>query len=154
MPKIEYNIKLNPDGGRPYIDLPSNYEDSADNKFFSLELTAYIMREVYEKRKLSTLIDQNTKDKMLSAILVLEQINDEVAKIIYGQMVNNGNVYSSFHDYSLKVETYDELLALPRINHVHDMIFHVEEGLMVYVTSEDIIYKFINDEWEGGVKDE
>jgi hypothetical protein len=140
MLKIEYEIKLN-EHGRPYIDLPLDYDNKAEDKFFVLELTRYVLQEVFKRR--SAEFDPFTADKLNDCIGILEQVSDEVAMILYNQMEIMGDVALTIHnDYHIQVENIEERNNLPRKGIIYNgKIFRRQEGLKVLTYNDMIIYE-------------
>lgn len=149
MLKIEYQIKLN-EHGRPYIDLPPDYQHNPDDKFFALEVSRYYLQAVFNK--MDSRYDQHTKDTMNIAINLLGQISDEMAELIYGDMKMMGDVAVGLGGkYHIIVKSIEERDAIPLIGYFHKgKIFNRQEGLKVCVREsfvevyEDTIYVLQN----------
>jgi hypothetical protein len=137
MLKIEYEIKLN-DNGRPYIDLPLDYQNKPEDKFFVLELSRYVLQGVYNRR--SAEFDGEAAKMIDITIRLLGQVSDEVAAILYGQMIFMGemamNLDSNFH---IQVNGIEERDNLNEHTIVYDgKIFKRQEGLKVNVLTYDM----------------
>jgi hypothetical protein len=137
MLKIEYEIKLN-DSGRPYIDLPLDYQNKPEDKFFVLELSRYVLQGVYNRR--STEFDSEAAKMIDITIRLLGQVSDEVAAILYGQMIFMGemamNLDNNFH---IQVNGIEERDNLNEHTIVYDgKIFKRQEGLKVNVLTYDM----------------
>lgn len=148
MLKIEYEIKLN-DMGRPYIHLSDDYVDKPEDKFMVLELTRYVLQNVYDKR--SDKYDHQATKSIENAIILLGQISDEMAELIWEEMSNKGDMAMLFNkNYHFQVNTIEERNNL---NYngiiVNDKIFKREIGLKVLVVENMKIYKLF-----GGIDNE
>jgi len=137
MYKIEYEIKLN-DSGRPCIDLPVDYENQPEDRFFALEMSRYILQRTHS-RMTAPPYDQNTIDMMDISIRLLGQVGDEIAKLLYEQMESMGEISMTVNNrYHIKVNSIEERDALPEKVILYDgKIFNRIEGLKVYVQSYD-----------------
>lgn len=140
MHKIEYEIKLNEDG-RPYIYLPEDFEDKSEHKFFVMELTIYMLQEIYHKR--INQLDQNTIDKLKQSIDVLLMVSDEAADIIKGQLETMGDVSLITNKaHHIQVKTIKERDNLNYNGIIYNnKIFKRIEGLKVLVTEDMKIYE-------------
>lgn len=133
MYKIIYDIALNEDG-RPCIELPDDYEQKPEDKFFAIEIARYYMQMVAENMD-DTVFDQHTFRVMDESIRLLGQLGDEMAAIQYDGMRAQGQIKmmmdSAYHLEVLGIEGRD---ALPDKNIVYyGRIFDRVEGLRVYV---------------------
>jgi len=150
MLNIEYGIGLSEEG-RPYIVLPNDYDHKVEDRFFSLEIAHYILvMSLKDKRHL---IDDEAIRAMEGAIEAVGTLSDEVARLIYGSMKIAGDAESSMFRYSFQVDTMNELLSLNYYNILRDnKIFIREEGLKVWVKSEEKIYSLVggidNENWK------
>ncbi len=141
--RLEYEINLN-ELGRPCIDLPEDYEHRAEDKFFAMEITRYILQASYIRRKSE--FDEKTINAINTTINFLGQISDEVAEILWKQMKNNGDIaYLLNNKYHIQVKNIEELNAL-NMNFIYynNKIFKRQEGLLVLVTDEMKIYELKN----------
>jgi len=140
MLKIEYEIKLN-ESGRPYIELPVDYDNKAEDRFFVLELARYFLQGVCQRR--SAEFDPHTANKLNDCVGILEQISDEVAIILYNQMEMLGEIIVPFNNkYHIRVETIEERDSLNRKGIIYNgKIFRRQEGLKVLVSSIMKIYE-------------
>jgi hypothetical protein len=134
MLKIEYEIKLN-DEGRPCIDLSKDYENKSEDKFFVIELSRYMLQNVYNRR--SKEFDAEAANALDVTIRLLGQVGDEIAALIYGQMVSMGEfelaMNSSCH---IQVSTIEERDAIPETGFFYEgKIFNRQEGLKVLILS-------------------
>lgn len=150
MLNIEYGIALN-DDGRPYINLPDDYDHKVEDRFFALEIAHYILVTTLKRNR--HLIDDESINAMEVSIEAVGTLSDEVAKLIYESMKIAGDAESSMFRYSFQVENNDELLSLDYNSILRDnKIFIREEGLKVWVKSEEKIYMLIggidNENWE------
>jgi hypothetical protein len=148
MNKIEYEIVLNK-SGRPCIGLSNQYEDKPEDKFFALELTRYILENVYARR--SKQFDEETAKQINQAITLLQQIGDEIAEILWQNMKLLGDTSILFNKpYHVQVKTIEERNQLS-FNGIlaEDKIYLRQEGLRVLVTDEMKIY-----ELKGGIDNE
>ena len=146
--KIEYEIDLNPDG-RPYIKLSEDYEDKIEDKFFVIEITRYLLQNVFNKR--SSTFDKNTSNKLNEALTILGQVSDEMSEILKGQMEYLGNLFLNMNStYHLFVKTIEERDNLPTTDIMFNTkIYSREDGLKVLVLDTMKIYKL-----EGGIENE
>lgn len=130
MYKIKYGINLN-DHGRPVINLPEDYIHRAEDKFLSIELTRYILGEVYVRK--SSELDNETSTALETTIKFLGQIGDNIAEILYEQMKFMGDMAMNIDcEYHIQVISIEERNNLPEKNIVFDdKIFDRFEGLRV-----------------------
>jgi hypothetical protein len=133
MYRIDYEISLN-ENGRPCIELPDEYEQKPEDKFFAIEIARYYMQMVAENMD-ETIFDDHTFRVMDESIRLLGQLGDEMAEIQYEGMRAQGQIKmmmdSPYHVEVLGIEGRD---ALPEKDIVyHDRIFDRVEGLRVYV---------------------
>jgi hypothetical protein len=146
MLKIEYEINLN-DKGRPFILLSDEYEDKPEDKFFVLELTNYLLYNVYKN---NNTFDSETISKLDDCINIIRQISDEVAALIYGQMETMGEVALITDDnYHVKVDSMNSRNDLKDKFVYNNKIFTRKIGLKVLVEETEMIYVL-----EGGVDNE
>jgi len=132
MPTIEYEIKLN-DEGRPCIDLPKNYEQIPEDKFFWLEMARYFLQVTHNKMTAPP-YDQNTIDMMDISIRLLGQVGDEMARILWHSMKAAGETTLAFNRWHVYVNTTEERDAIPEHGMIQDgKLYLREEGLIVYV---------------------
>jgi len=131
--KIEYGIKLN-EYNRPYIDLPTTYEHNPEDKFFALEISRYILKGACER--LSINFDETTKNKLNNCLGILEQVSDEVAKILWDNMKNMGDIdiimKKRLHINVGTIENRNELLNKEYVFY-EGKIYTIQEGLRVFV---------------------
>jgi hypothetical protein len=147
MLKIEYEIKLN-ENGRPYIDLPTDYEDKPEDKFFVLELARYLLQNVYVRR--SAEFDPYTAAKLDDCINILGQVSDEVAILLFKQMQVIGDfAIITNRNYDVQVDSIEERNKLNYNGFIYNNKIYVRhEGLKVLVLSDMKIY-----ELQGGIDD-
>lgn len=141
--RLEYEISLN-ESGKPCIDLPEYYEHRAEDKFFAMEITRYILQSVYMHR--SSELDKDTVNAIDTTINFLGQISDEVAEILWKQMRNSGDIALLLDNkYHIQVKNIEERDAL-NMNFIYynNKIFKRQEGLLVLVTDEMKIYELKN----------
>lgn len=146
MYNINYDIELN-DNGRPFINLPPDYEQNPEDRFFVLEIVRYMLQDLIIRN--DNKLDNKTVDVMSNAENFIGQISDEVAHLIYGQMKSIGDVEMLMErEYHIKVNTIEERDLLPDKGILYDgKIFDRVEGLKVYIN--DIIYELV-----GGITNE
>lgn len=146
MNKIEYDIKLN-DSGRPCIDLPRDHEDKPEDKFFVLELTRYLLQNIYTRRSES--FDSDTSNKISDAIILLQQLGDEMAILLWENMKLAGDaailLNNKYHIQVDTVENRDKLIG--EYICYNNKLFKRQNGLKVLVTDEMKIYELINNNW-------
>ena len=148
--EIKYEIKLN-DRGRPCIDLPEEYENKPEDKFFVMELSRYILTNVYNRK--SAEYDPDDANKLLFCINFLGQISDEMAALIYGQMESMGDIAVTMNvGHHISVENIEERDAIPDKGYLYEgKIFNRQEGLKVFVMGELKLFKLqggiTNDNW-------
>ena len=148
--KIEYQIELN-DKGRPYIKLPKDYEHRPEDRFFAMEVTAYMLHDLLHRRKSD--LDQETINKMDESARLIGQLSDEVAELLWGMMRSNAVSNMMFdHPYHIVVENLEQRDALPNENILfNDKIYSRTEHLKVYVGELGLIYELhdgiTNENW-------
>ncbi len=151
MLKIEYEIKLN-DSGRPCIELSPEHEEKPEDKFLCLELTRYLLQGIYARR--SSEFDKNTSEQLDNCINLLGQVSDEVAKLLYENMLAYGETSKVFQkSYDAQVNTIEDRNKLNYHGFIYgDKIFRREVGLKVLVTEDMKIYELIggidNENWK------
>lgn len=144
MYRVEYDIKLN-DSGRPYVHLPDDYEQRPEDRFLALEITRYILQDVYN-RKIESFND-DTSDKLDNTIRLLGQIGDEMAEILWNDMKELGDIAFLFEqNYHILVNDIEERDALDmKFIHFNGKIFKRQLGLKVYVVSKLKVYELNQD---------
>jgi len=143
MLKIEYEIKLN-DSGRPCIDLSNDYEEKPEDKFFVLELARYLIQNIYNFK--STDFDKTTANKINDCIIILGQISDEVAMLLFEQMKVMGDTsIKTNRNYHIQVNNIEERNNLNYNGIIYNnKIYAREIGLKVLVLSDMRIYELNN----------
>ncbi|MFW6225555.1 MAG: hypothetical protein ACOC3V_01185 [bacterium] len=147
MHRIEYKLDLN-ENKRPCVDLPEEYEDKPEHKFFAIELTRYILQNVYDNRIES--MDIDSMENLEQTISVLGQISDEMAMILWDNMKNNGDLSLLIDDtHHIKVSTKKDLDDIPK-EHIcyNDKIYEKRDDVKVLVEEDMNIYVYVNDNWE------
>jgi hypothetical protein len=146
MHKIEYEIKLNK-AGRPCIELPVDYENKAEDRFFAIEIARYILQDVLNRRKDG--IDESTWQKFETVIAVLGQVGDEIAHILWDGMVLMGDTMLLLDKrYHVMVKTVEERDGLHDFIIYDDKIYKKKNGLKVLVSDEEKVY-VITDDMDG-----
>jgi len=143
--EIKYNIKLN-DAGRPYIDLPEEYEDKPEDKFFVLELTRYLFISILHTN--GDNYDETTIAHINNTLDLLDKVSDEMAVLIKKQMevlgVTELTVQRNYHIQVDNIEQRDKLNYEGII--YRNKIFKRIEGLKVLVLDDMNVY-----ELQGGI---
>ena len=156
MYRIEYDISLN-EQGRPYIELPEDYEQRPEDRFFALEISRYMLQDLLKRR--SPDLDNQTITAMDEAERLLGQLGDSVAKILYEGMKVQGEL-SLMHNtnYNIRVNSVEERDALPEKDIVYQgKIYDRVEGLKVYCrtfNNETLLYENETYELQGGITNE
>ena len=132
MHSIRYEIGLN-EQGRPCIELPEDYEQRPEDRFFALEITRYMLQDLLARRTLE--LDKQTVDAMDEAERLLGQLGDDVAAILWNMMKSHGEMKMMLDGtYHIKVNSIEERDALSRFNILYnDMVFKRVEGLKVAI---------------------
>jgi hypothetical protein len=132
MHNIEYGIGLN-DKGRPCIELPEDYEQRPEDRFFAIEVARYILQDLLNRRVAD--IDEETANKMDEAERLLGQLGDEIASILYDGMRIQGQMRMMMDaPYHIEVIGIERRDALPDKDIVYgNRIYDRVEGLKVYV---------------------
>jgi len=143
MYEIKYGIQIN-ESGRPYIQLPDDYDQKPEDRFFILEIARYMLQDLLN-RKIQNL-DSDTIDALSSSEQLLTQISDEVAKIIYESMRLQGEMKMILDNkYHISVNTIEERDALPEKNIIHNnAIYDRIEGLKIFIKEEIELYELVN----------
>lgn len=145
MPNIEYEIELN-ENGRPCIKLADDYKDKASDKFLCVEISRYILQNVYYRR--SEEFDKETADKINDCITILGQISDEMAEIMWKSMKEAGDItLLTNNNYYAIVDNYEDLNKLDNFFVFNEKIFEKKTGMKILVSSEMKIYEFNNNNW-------
>ena len=129
---IKYEIGLN-EHKRPCIELPLDYEQRPEDRFFVIEVTRYILQDLLRRR--TEKLDERTIIALRDAEALLGQLGDESAKILYGNMRTLGDVTILMDSaYHMEVNGIEERDNLPETDIIYeDKIFDREVGLRVYV---------------------
>jgi hypothetical protein len=144
--RIEYEIGLN-ESSRPYINLPEDYEHQAEDKFFAIEVTRYILQSLYARS--SSSFDEETMNSIRTTINCLGQISDEVAEILWKQMKNCGDISLLLDNhYHIQVKNVEERDSInTKYILYNNKIYKKQNGLKVLVTDELKIYELKDDVW-------
>lgn len=148
MLKFEYQIKLN-DEGRPYIDIPEEYQNKTEDQFMVLEMSRYLIISLLKLRR-SELPEIETK-ALEASFDTLEMLSDEVAVLLRKQMeVLGETILETQRNYHIRLDTLDQRNELSYTGIVHDgKIFKRVMGLRVLVLENMEIY-----ELEDGIDNE
>ncbi|HPC09579.1 MAG TPA: hypothetical protein PLN85_00695 [archaeon] len=140
---IEYDITLN-ENGRPCVDLSNDYENNPEDRFFAIELTRYLLEKIYVEK--NDKFSENAIKHMNNTIKLLGQISDEIAKILWNNMKDKGDIAFSLNsNYHIQVENIEELYNLDmKYIYYNNKIFERKEGLTVLVLNEMKTYKLKN----------
>ena len=148
---IRYKIGLN-EQGRPCIELPEDYEQRPEDRFFALEIARYMLQDLLTRRTPD--LDSDTVKQMNEAERLLGQLGDEVATILYGVMRNQGEIHLMLDSaYHIEINTFEERDALPDKDIVYqDKIYDRVVGLRVYVKEEwsgvhELVDGITNEHW-------
>lgn len=145
MYRIEYEIKLN-ESGRPYIDLPQDYENRSEDRFFVIEIARYMLRDLLIRSKSE--LNPETVDKMEISEALLGQLGDEVAAILWQDMKAMGEIEMMFDNrYQFSVNTIEDRDNIGEYIIANHKIYKRGEGLKVLVTSDSRIYEFDGEKW-------
>lgn len=152
MLKLEYEIKLS-ELGRPYIELPLDYENNPEDKYFAIEMTRTLLTSFYNRRKNE--VDKTTSDALDLSINLLGQVGDEMAYILYNNMIAQGELDRLINNkpYYGVFESIDELRKVGDYVCYESKLYKKENGLCVLVKKdfnnfdEDTLYIFIEDDW-------
>ena len=130
--RINYEIGLN-ESGRPCIELPKDYEQKPEDRFFAMEITRFILQDLLARRTPD--LDSDTVQQMDEAERLLGQLGDEVAEVLYENMriaAETTLIYG--RKSSILVKSIKERDALPDKDILHNnMVFDRVEGLFVVV---------------------
>ena len=139
MYNIRYGIGLN-EQGRPYIELPEDYEQRPEDRFFALEVCRYMLQDLLARN--TEVLDSDTVEQMDEAERLLGQLGDDVAEILYGMMRNSAELQLAFDcAYHSQVNSIEERDALPEKDIIYEgKIYDRVEGLRVYVLQPLEIY--------------
>lgn len=143
MLKFEYQIKLN-DDGRPYIDLPEDYQDAPEDKFMAIELTRYILISILNLR--GNELPDNEKKAFISTLDNLEILSDEFAHLLKKQMESMGDVVlNTYRNYHIMVDTIKNRNNLNYNGIVYkNKIYKRKKGFKVLVLENMKIYELVN----------
>lgn len=152
MGKLEYEVKIS-EFGRPYIDLPENHENNPDDKFCIIELTRTFLTSFNNRRRSD--VDDNTGIIIDTTIKFLGQIGDEMASIIYHNMIAHGELDRMINPkkYYGVVQSKDELYSMNEYLCYDSKLYKIEEGLCVLIEKDvnnfetDTIYKYNGIDW-------
>ncbi len=158
MYKIEYGVGLN-ENGRPCIELPEDYDQNPEDKFFAVEIARYYL-QIVEAKMDETRYDQYTIETMNLCINLLGQIGDEMAEILYNGMKIMAE--STMHlnvGFHVNVKSIEERDALPDKDILYDdKIYKRMEGLKVAIETKvgdvfhneyfELVNGITNEHWE------
>ena len=114
MYNIEYAIGLN-EQGRPCIELPEDYEQRPEDRFFAIEIARYILQDLLKRKKDN--LDSMTVNAIDEAERLLGQLGDSVAEILHEGMRVQGEVHLMFYKFfHVNVNSIEERDALPDKN--------------------------------------
>lgn len=138
MLEIKYEIKLN-DNGRPCIDLPPDYEQKPEDKFFAIEIARYVLQGVYGRR--SAEFDSEAAKAIDITIRLLGQVGDEMAVILWKGMGDVALLLDS--KYHLTVKDIEERNDICNGEYIanNGKIFKCEIGLKVFVIETLKVYE-------------
>lgn len=146
MYRIEYEISLN-ESGRPCIDLPQDYENRPEDRFFAIEMARYFLQGTRSRMTL-TEYNQHTIDTMDVTIRMLGQIGDEVAEILWNGMISMGEIDMMFDKrYHFTVDTIEDRDNIKEYTISDNKIYKRWDGLKVLVASNSTIYELKNEIW-------
>ena len=130
--EIKYEIGLN-ESGRPCIELPEDYEQNPEDRFFAMEITRYMLQDLLQRRAPD--LDSDTVQQLDEAERLLGQLGDDVAQLLYENMRLAGETTLIYGKKpSVTVYSIGERDALPDKDILHDnMILDRKEGLEVHV---------------------
>jgi hypothetical protein len=140
MHNIEYDIKIN-ENGRPCIELPVEYENKPEDKFFVIELARYIIHDVYVRKNAE--IDPETSVNLSLCLNILGQLGDEIATLLWENMkiVGDATIILSGKKTHIVVQNIEERDNLPMKDIFYDgIIYQRREGLRVWVNDEKKLY--------------
>lgn len=142
--KIEYDIVLD-DNGRPYIEISDDNENKPEDKFLALELTRYLLHNVYERK--SDEFNSDTGETIKIAITLLGQVGDQMAELLFNSMKASGEAsYMMGDKYQIKVDNINKLNELNnKFILYNNKIFLRQESLKVLVSDENKIYELNDD---------
>jgi len=134
---IKYKIELN-DEGRPYIGLPDDYEQRPEDRFFAIEVVRWMLQDIYTRKGVE--LDVNTLTALQEAVMLLGQLGDEVAEIIYGIMKSQGELDMMLNKlFQVNVKSIEERDNLPNKGIFYDgKIFDRVEGLLVQINDSKL----------------
>lgn len=140
---LQYELQLN-ENGRPCIALPDDYENNPEDRFFSIEMSRYILQNLSIRKK--DILDENTLKHLDNTINLLGQISDEMAKILFDGMCKMGEVEMILKPkYHIQVKSIEDRNILSNeFIFYGGKVFNRIEGLRVLVTEEMEIYE-LND---------
>lgn len=137
MPKIIYEVRLN-ENGRPYIELPEDYEQDPEDRFFAIEVVRWMLQDLYSRRGAE--LDVNTLTALQEAEMLLGQLGDEIAEILYNNMKAMAEIDMMLDKlFHVNVKSIEERDALPDKNIFYNgKIFNRIEGLLVQINDSQI----------------
>ena len=149
--EFKYQINLT-ENGRPYIDIPDEYNHNPEDKFMAVEITKYLLSQVYDNRKSEgTNLDIESLETTLGT---LEIISDQMAMIIKEQMESMEELdYILQKRYHILVKDIEDRNKLNYEGIIYNgKIYKREPGLKVLVANEMKIYELRggrdNDNWK------
>lgn len=139
MYNINYSVGLN-ERGRPCIELPDDYEQRPEDRFFALEITRYMLGDLLNRN--DDKLPQDTVTEIDEAERLLGQLGDEVAVLLYNGMKAQAELDlmmdKKFHILVKNIEERDEL---PEKNIAYEnKLFDRVEGLKIAIRCYDENY--------------
>ena len=151
MINFEYQIKLN-DDGRPYIDIPVEYQNKPEDKFMVLEMTRYLILSLLNNRRSE--LPPNEVKALEATFDTLEVLSDELAVLLKEQMEVLGEaVLHTQRNYHVTVTTIKERDDLNYEGIIHEgKIFKRMIGLRVLTLENMQIFELVdgidNEHWK------
>lgn len=143
MYKIEYDIILNEDN-RPVIHLPDEYGDNPEDKFMVMEIARYFIQQTIIANQHR--LDETTIEMGSVADSFIGQISDEMAKILFDQMLETADVMKELDDrYPIKINSVEELDRTGDYIQDGDRIYKKEVGLLSVING--VQYMFDGEMW-------
>jgi len=147
--KIVYEIRIDNDG-RPYVHLPEEFDDIAEHRFFSMEMTRYILQEVLRnniQKPQHLKISQSAMDVLEATAQSIGNISDEMALIIKTSMVNNIPINNIFKNIKFDITVYSkpDLENILKVFLYNNKFYVRKNNIKVLVIDELTIYQL---NWE------
>lgn len=146
MNEIRYSIGVD-DEGRAFIQLPDDYENAPEDRFFAMELVRYMLHAIFEND--IEKFDEETINEVQRAFSLLTQLGEEMSNIIFESMKGLGDVdLMMIKPYHFTVKNTEELNTIGnKYISYNGRIYEKKDGLKVLIEENNEILTLNNNTW-------